>query len=141
MREGKPTPAVSAAIFHDGKVLLAQRGKPPLTGVWSLPGGHIEVGEKARDAVARELAEETGIVADIVGIADVTDVILRHDDGSVRAQYVITVFYGHWQAGEARAMSDCQAVDWVAPDMLPDRKMTEGTAAIIAHAAALLANA
>ena len=138
MREGKPVPAVSAAVFHDGKVLLAQRGKPPLTGVWSLPGGHIEAGEKARDAVARELAEETGVIADIVGIADVKDVILRRDDGSIRAQYVITVFYGHWRSGEPRAMSDCQAVDWVDPETLSDRKMTEGTAAIIAHAATLL---
>ncbi len=139
MRDEKPVPAVSAAVFHNGKVLLAQRGKPPLTGIWSLPGGHIEPGEKARDAIARELAEETGITADLLGIADVTDVILRHADRRLKAHYVITVFYGRWHSGEARAMSDCQAVDWVEPTTLSQREMTEGTAAIVARAAALVA--
>ena len=139
MRDGKPVPAVSAAVFHDGRVLLAQRGKPPLTGIWSLPGGHIEPGEKARDAIARELAEETGITADILGIADVTDVIIRSDDRRLKAHYVITVFYGRWQSGEAQPMSDCMAVDWADPATLSQRQMTEGTAAIIARAAALAA--
>ncbi len=138
MHDGTPVPAVSAAVFRDGKVLLAQRSKPPLTGIWSLPGGHVEPGEKVRAAVVRELAEETGIEADILGIADVVDVILRHDEGTIRAHYIIAVFYGLWRAGEPRAMSDCQAVDWVDPDALCQRKMTEGTADVIANAAALL---
>ena len=135
-----PVPAVSAAIFREGKVLLAQRGKPPLTGIWSLPGGHIEPGEKALVAIARELAEETGIEADLLGVTDVADVILRHDDGTLMAHYVITAFYGLWLAGEAKAMSDCQAVDWVDPYDVSDRQMTVGTPAIIARAAALAAS-
>ena len=53
-----PRAAASAAIFHHGRVLLAQRSKPPLKGIWSLPGGHIEPGEKAREAAHRELLEE-----------------------------------------------------------------------------------
>ena len=133
-----PRAAASAAIFRDGKVLLAQRSKPPLTGIWSLPGGHIQPGEKARDAAHRELAEETCIKADLKGLVDVVDVILRHDDGSLRAQYIISVFYGLWLRGEARPKSDCMAVEWVNTNELSERPMTEGTAAIIERAADLL---
>lgn len=129
-----PRPAVSAAIFRDGLVLLGQRSKPPLQGVWSLPGGHIEPGEKALAAIARELREETGISADIGGIADVTDIILKRDDGGLRAHYVITVFYGEWLGGEPRAGSDCRAVQWADPHALGALELTEGTAAIIGHA-------
>lgn len=133
-----PRPAVSVAVFRDGKVLLAQRAKPPLTGVWSLPGGRVEAGEKARAAAERELMEETGVTADLKGVADVADVILRHDDGSIRAQYVITAFYGVWTGGEPRPESDCMGVEWVAPEDLAGRDMTEGTASIIERAVILL---
>lgn len=133
-----PRAAVSIAVFRDGKVLLAQRSKAPLTGLWSLPGGHVEPGEKVRVAAQRELMEETGVTADIKGVADAADVILRHDDGSVRAQYVITAFYGIWTGGEPRPDSDCMGVEWVAPQDLAGREMTHGTAAIIEQAASLL---
>ena len=135
----KPRPAASIAVFRDGKVLLAQRSKPPLQGVWSLPGGRVEPGEMVRDAALRELAEETGVMARIHGIADVVDVIVRDDEEKLRAHFVITSFYGEWTSGEATPASDCMGVDWVSLDELPDRNMTEGTADIIRRAAGLLA--
>src|SRR5262245_57836464 len=54
-----PQAAVSAAIFRDREILLVKRGRFPAKGLWSLPGGHIELGEHAIDAIRRELAEET----------------------------------------------------------------------------------
>jgi len=135
-----PCAAASAAIFRDGKILLAQLSKPPLKGIWSLPGGHIKPGEKAIEAAHRELNEETGITADLKGLADVANVILRREDGALRAHYVISVFYGIWLHGEAKAESDCQAVEWVDIAELSDRPMTDGTAAIIERAAGLLSS-
>lgn len=131
-----PRPGASAAVFRDGKVLLAQRSKPPLRGVWSLPGGHIEPGETALQAAHRELAEETGVTADLRGVADVADVILYRDDGSLRAHYVLAVFYGGWLAGEPCAGDDCQGVRWADPHDLGGLSMTPGTAAVIARALA-----
>lgn len=137
-RHVAPQAAASVAVFHQGKVLLAQRSKPPLDGVWSLPGGKVETGEKAREAALRELREETGIEAEILGVADVADVILRNEDGSLKVQYVITAFFGIWKSGTAAAASDCMAVEWVNPGDLSSHTLTEGTAVVIERAAALL---
>lgn len=133
-----PRAAVSAAIFSRGQILLGQRAKPPLEGIWSLPGGHVEPGEKARDAVMRELDEETGMAPDILGVANVTDVILRSDDGGLRAQYVITVFYGTSDERELSPGSDCKAAEWVDIGKLDDRELTRGTREIILEAKRLL---
>jgi mutator protein MutT len=54
--------AVGAVIFdEEGRVLLVRRGKPPLEGAWTLPGGRTEPGETAEAAVVREVLEETGL--------------------------------------------------------------------------------
>ena len=53
-----PLIGVGAVIVHEGRVLLVQRGREPLKGHWSLPGGLIELGESLEAGVIREVAEE-----------------------------------------------------------------------------------
>ena len=72
-----PRCAASAAIFRAKKVLLVERGKGALKGLWSLPGGHIEPGERAAAAAAREVLEEAGIEAEVLGLLDIHEVVLR----------------------------------------------------------------
>jgi 8-oxo-dGTP diphosphatase len=52
------------AVVHDarGRLLLIRRGHEPGKGRWSLPGGRVEAGETATQAVEREVREETGLV-------------------------------------------------------------------------------
>jgi ADP-ribose pyrophosphatase YjhB (NUDIX family) len=129
-----PRPSVSAAVFRDARVLLVQRAKPPFENIWTLPGGHIEAGEEARAAVHRELLEETGIRADLKGVVDVADVILRRDDGALDRHYVIAVYYGRWLSGEAKAASDTRALRWVELSELGQLELTDGAHRIILNA-------
>lgn len=134
-----PRPGVSVAVFRNNEILLVQRGKLPLRGIWSLPGGHIEPGETVLAAAHRELAEETGIEANLWGVADVVDVIHRNDDGSLRVHYVLTVFYGTWLAGDAKAASDAMDARWVLPERIDELTTTDGAVRLVGKARSCLA--
>ncbi|MBC7186765.1 MAG: NUDIX domain-containing protein, partial [Calditrichaeota bacterium] len=68
-----PTPLVGVAILvaRDGAVLLVKRAFPPNAGRWSLPGGHVELGEPLKEAARREVAEECGIDVEVGELLDV----------------------------------------------------------------------
>ena len=59
----RPTVSVDVLVFSENldntKLLLIKRGREPFEGMWSLPGGFIEMDEELEDAAARELQEET----------------------------------------------------------------------------------
>jgi len=129
-----PRAAVSAAIFREGRVLLVKRSRPPSAEMWSLPGGHIEPGETALDAVNRELREETTIAARIVEIAGVKDVIHRNDSGKLIFHRVVIVFCGEWLSGEPKAGDDAAAAGWHDLNALPELATTEGLAEIVRSA-------
>jgi len=61
------TVTVAAALLFDrGRLLICQRSpRGPFPNQWEFPGGKVEPGEAPRDALARELAEELGITAEI----------------------------------------------------------------------------
>jgi len=130
-----PRAGVSAAIFRGDAVLLIKRGKGPWRGLWSLPGGHIELGEYARAAAAREIREETGLSVEILGLADVHDVVVRDAAGALSAHYVLAVFYGRWVSGEPVAASDCLDARFVPLPELNDYPLTEGARRVIDLAA------
>lgn len=135
-----PTPApwprcgASAAIFRGAEVLLVQRGKGAFRGLWSLPGGHIEPGERARDAALREVREETGIEAELGGLLDIHEVLRRDDDGRLAAHYLLVVFFGHWVGGEPAARDDAAAARFVPVKAVGSLPLTEGAASFIHRA-------
>lgn len=133
-----PRAGASAALFRDGAVLLVERGTPPFEGLWSLPGGAIEPGETAEAAVTREVREETGLGAEIAGLAGVTDVILRRDDASLEAHYVLATYYGIALGGEPRPAGDARRVEFVSLAALDAVRLTPGTLAVIRRAHGLL---
>ncbi|SRR5690606_4585339 len=134
MTVARPILGVSACVWRDGRVLLVRRGKAPNRDLWSLPGGHVELGERIRDAAARELFEETGVSADLVALADCVDIIRRDDAGRTVSHHVVVVFTGRWRAGEAAAGDDAAAVRWTGLDELDGLRMTEATADVIRRA-------
>jgi ADP-ribose pyrophosphatase YjhB (NUDIX family) len=118
-------------------VLLVERSKPPLCGLWSLPGGHVEPGETAGAAAEREIREETGLDVEILGLADVHDVILRDAHGAISAHYVLSVFYGRWLSGEPLAASDSRDARFVPLAELDGYALTDGARRLIDRAAGL----
>jgi ADP-ribose pyrophosphatase YjhB (NUDIX family) len=126
-----PKVGASIAVFRDGRVLIVERAKPPLAGVWSLPGGHVEPGEPAAVAALRELAEETGVTAELLGLAGTRELIHRAEDGRIEAHYVILAHAGLWRSGEPNPRSDVSAARFVRPDELSQYRLTEGAAEII----------
>lgn len=137
-RPARPLLAASVACFRDdGAVLIARRGKPPAEGLWSLPGGMVELGEPVADAAVRELHEETGVVADIVGLADVVDVIAHGPDGVVERHVAIVAFAGRRLSGDGVCGPEAVEIAWVRPDRITDYETTPGLARVVARAAAL----
>jgi ADP-ribose pyrophosphatase YjhB (NUDIX family) len=132
--DAAPRAAVSGAIFRGGEVLLVQRSKAPALGLWSLPGGHIEPGEAAVDAVHRELREETGVEARLGGVTDAVNVIRRDEGGAVIFHRVIVVFYGLWISGEPIAASDVSAAQWRQPQEIPALETTAGLQEVVRRA-------
>lgn len=129
-----PRCATSAAVFRGREVLLVERGKGALRGLWSLPGGHIEPGEAARAAALREVREETAVEAEIVGLVDVHDVVLNAADGTLRAHYLIVVFAARWRAGEPVAGEDAAVARFVPVEEVGRYKLTDGAQALIERA-------
>ena len=97
-----PVPAVGVVCLKGDEVLLIRRGKPPRMGEWSLPGGRIEPGERAVDAALRELREETGVEARILGLIDVVDGIFPE----AGRHYVLIDYVAEWISGEPVAGDD-----------------------------------
>ena len=128
-----PRAAASIAVFKGDQVLLARRSNPP-AGVWSLPGGKIEPGERAMDAALRELNEETGVSATLSGLVDVRDVILRTADGIVHTQYLIAVHFGTWLSGEPSAADDVSDARFFDLTDLRSLEMTPGTRDLVMRA-------
>lgn len=134
-----PVLAASVAVFRDGRVMLGKRAGPRGQGLWSLPGGRVEPGERLEAAALRELAEETGVDAEIAGLAEIVEVIDRDSAGELRAHFVIAAFAARWRAGEPQPGAELDDVRWVEPEAIGDLQTTAGLADVVEKAAALLA--
>src|ERR1017187_9802695 len=85
----RPIVGVGALIFHRGRILMAQRGKEPLKGWWSLPGGALEVGESLDFAVRRGVREETGLQREPFGVFEIFERIMRDETGAAEYHYLM----------------------------------------------------
>ena len=135
----RPFLAVSAAIFRAGKVLLVRRARPPATGVWTLPGGVVEVGETLMEAVVREVTEETSLTVEPLALAGHRNVVVRDADGRVARHFVVLPFAARWIAGEFSPSEELAEAQWADPGAVAGLKTTEGLAEVIANAERLAA--
>src|ERR1700758_210366 len=126
----RPYLAVSAAIFRNGRVLVVRRALPPANGLYTLPGGGVELGETLEEAVIREVREETGLAIAPLGLVGFREAIARDAAARVERHFVILPFAAYWVGGEVALNEELAEAHWLKPDELAGLKTTEGLAEI-----------
>jgi mutator protein MutT len=120
----RPVVGVSALVRKDGAILLIRRRREPYAGRWSLPGGHVEFGERLADAAVREVREETGVVIDTPRQIETLEIMIPDDRGGLRNHILLVVFEGRFRAGTVSASDDAADARWVASDELAALDLT-----------------
>jgi ADP-ribose pyrophosphatase YjhB (NUDIX family) len=108
----RPKLGAIAAVTHEGRVLLVKRRNPPNAHTWGFPGGHVELGETALAAAARELSEETGVIATPQGYLTNIDVITRDETGAVQFHYLLAAVRCAYVSGTPVAADDVSDAGW-----------------------------
>ncbi len=126
-----PIVAVGGIVVKDGSVLLIRRGKEPSYGLWSVPGGAVDLGEGLRAATQREVREECGIEIDVTDVIEVLERVVRDSDDRVQYHYVLIDYLARWVGGDPVPSSEILELRSVPPDDFPQYQMTRGTAEVI----------
>lgn len=122
---------MGALLFDRDRILLVERGKDPLKGYWSLPGGVLEVGETLEEGVIREVREETGLQVKPLGVLEIFERIIRDSRGVAEYHYVLIDYICRITGGTLVADDDVSRVAWVPRRKLLTYSITEGTLPVI----------
>jgi 8-oxo-dGTP diphosphatase len=133
----RPYLAVSAAIFRAGRVLIVRRR--PMQGIYTLPGGGVELGETLEQAVIREVREETALAIEPIWLVGYREVIARDAQGKIERHFVILPFAARYLAGEISLNGELAEAKWLLPAELSGLKTTEGLAEIVTAASERIA--
>lgn len=128
----RPHVGVGAVIIFNKKLLLVKRKYDPDAGKWAIPGGHLKLGEKAKNGIKREVLEETGIKVKIKGIAGVIDKIMHDNDQRILFHYVLVnyetqIVDERFKDGipELKAMDDAADLKFVKFKDIPQYQITD----------------
>lgn len=107
-----PALTVDVVIAIDGKIVMIQRKNEPFKGMWALPGGFVDYGERVEDAARREAREETGLDVELIGLLGV----YSDPNRDPRGHTVSVVYIAKPAGGELKAADDAAAVKLIGPD-------------------------
>jgi len=130
----RPIPGVGALVIDDGRILLVERGREPMKGYWSLPGGAVETGERLEDALRREVLEETGLEVEVTHLIEVFERIMPGKDGGTEYHYILLDYICRPTGGALEAADDASCAQWFAPEEIAGLRITPGTPAVVAKA-------
>ena len=109
----KPLIGVGAVIVCNGRILLEKRKGEPGKGKWSIPGGLVELGERAEQTVIREVREETNLEVESPELIDVVDSITFDEGGRIKYHFVIIDYFVKLKGGTVKAADDAAELKWV----------------------------
>lgn len=107
---------VGAIVFKDDTILLVKRKNPPNQNQWAIPGGKVNYGEPLKNAVEREILEETGIVIHAQEPIYTFEVIETNATKETSLHYVIIDFTAQYVSGLPSANDDAEQASWVSRD-------------------------
>lgn len=111
-----PKVAALAVTLRADEVLLVRRKNEPDAGLWGFPGGHVDLGETALSAAARELREETSVIGRPLQYLTNLDVISRDTHGFITFHFLLAAVLCEYISGEPKADDDVSEAAWVAVD-------------------------
>ena len=127
----QPLVGVGAIIVDDGRVAMVKRGRAPLLGEWSIPGGMLELGETLRQGAEREALEETGLLVRATELLGVFDRVVLDNDRRCQYHYALIDFLCERISGDLRAAGDAADVRWFTPAEVSKLPLPEDTARVI----------
>ncbi|XRO74697.1 NUDIX domain-containing protein [Methanocaldococcus sp. 28A] len=110
-----PAVAVDGIIVKDNKILLIKRKNNPFKGCYALPGGFVECGETVKEAVVREIREETGLITKVKSLLGV----YSSPDRDPRGHVISIVFILDVIGGELKAGDDAKEAEFFDLNNLP----------------------
>ena len=114
-----PLVGVGVLIRDIDRYLLIKRAADPDKGLWSIPGGIVEIGEKAEDAARREVKEETNLDVDVIEVLDVINKIVMDEESRVKFHFIIIDYLAEFKEGALKASSDALDSRWVSSKEFP----------------------
>jgi 8-oxo-dGTP diphosphatase len=130
-----PMVGVGVITFNDEKeVLLVKRGNEPSKGLWSLPGGLVELGERVREAGIREVKEECNIDIEPEDVISVVDLILEDPDGKIKYHYILIDYLAKYIGGELKPQSDVIDAEWFSYSEIAELNIPEVTREVLEKA-------
>jgi 8-oxo-dGTP diphosphatase len=112
MRGKSPALTADTVILIDGKFVAIRRGNEPFKGMWALPGGFVEYGERVEDGARREALEETGFEVELIELTGVYSDPARDPRGHTAS----VVYLAKPVGGALRAGDDAAEVKLIGPD-------------------------
>jgi len=88
-----PHIGVGTLLIRDNQLLLIKRKYNPDAGFWSIPGGHLDLGEKVEVAAEREAFEETGFKVKVTELAGIINKIMYDNSGKIEYHYVLINYF------------------------------------------------
>ena len=128
----QPLIGVGALIIHQSKLLIVKRANEPAKGLWSVPGGVVELGEQLHEALRREVREETGLEVDVERLLDAVDNIVFDAEDRIQYHYVLLDYLCRLRGGALKAADDVHEIQWISLEALQSLPITPTLNRVIA---------